>query len=538
MLVFEQAPETGWLVARLPPQREEAEPDLRAQRVVRSALRQFGVAGAFLSFSDGKAWYPAGWLGLAVGEISDWHGWCQELVTDHAMVRLHGSPATIGASAWRFAAGVPLVTSDGRGLGVLVLLDPVVRDFGEPDCAALLDLAALAADALAQGASEPDPSEQGLRLLATHLPDAAVMLDGNGVIQWANRLAEQLIGQSAATLLTTAIGQWLNSEASQRLDRLLRGASPAGRVDLGAWRDLALIRGDGLAVPVRLWLSRCSWAKQPGYLLILRDMREAAAEQTKLQAALDTADQAATVKNRFLSSISHEFRTPLNSIIGFAEMIELQMQTSDPTPQTLEYVRTIADAGRHLNEMVSDVLDLIRLDAGRMVLERRPVDAIAKLRQTLRLLDYQIKRKHLTLDLVLPDLEKVQIAADGRAYRQCLLNLLANAIKFTPDGGAVEVSLTVDSQDPTGPKLDITITDTGIGMAPSDLARLGEPFFRADIPNGPHVPGTGLGVAIVFRLVGAMGGTLQYNSSPGMGTMVRMRLPLADASRFTVARHG
>jgi len=533
VLVLGQAPESGRLVAQTSLPEGSGWAHGHAQRVVRLAVRQLGVQAAFLVLINGTGWHVAAWHGLATTEIAAWRSWCLDVVSPQKSVILYGEPVAVGGSDWRFVAGVPVKNAVGRALAVLVLLDPTNRSFDDQDREALTDLAALAGDALAKDGGEDDP---GLRLLGTQLPDAALILDGNGIIQWGNRLAEQLFSPGPIPLAGSAIGSWLNAEAARRLDRLLRGASPVGRVDLGDWRDLAAQRSDGCLIPVRLWLSRYSRGIGSAYLFILRDMHDFATEQAKLRTALDVAEHAAAVKSRFLSSISHEFRTPLNSIIGFAEMVELQLQGGDPTPNILEYVRTIADAGRHLNEMVSDVLDLIRLDAGRMVLERRPVDAIAKLRQTLRLLEYQSKRKNLSINLTLPALDKVQIKADGRAYRQCLLNLLANAIKFTPSGGGIDVALTVELQDSTGPKLDIAITDNGIGMGAADLARLGEPFFRADNPNGPHVPGTGLGVAIVFRLVEAMGGTLHYTSTLGLGTVVRMRLPLAEPGRFSAVR--
>ncbi|MFK0300486.1 sensor histidine kinase [Brevundimonas sp. NPDC090276] len=245
------------------------------------------------------------------------------------------------------------------------------------------------------------------------------------------------------------------------------------------------------------------------------------AREEGLDAARAEAEAQNAGKSRFLAHMSHELRTPLNAVIGFSDIMRQQLFGPIP-PRYVEYADAIHKAGGHLLELINDVLDVSRIEADRYELNIERFDVRETVSAALALVRVQAEDKGVDLAAVLPP-DALTIAADRRAVKQILLNLLSNAVKFTPSGGSVTVTA-----EALGPMLELGVADTGVGVAPEDLARLGRPFEQAGGVE-QRAQGTGLGLSLTRALVELHQGTMAIDSTPGEGTAVTVRLPVVVA---------
>jgi signal transduction histidine kinase len=219
-------------------------------------------------------------------------------------------------------------------------------------------------------------------------------------------------------------------------------------------------------------------------------------------------------KSEFLANMSHELRTPLNAIIGFSEALREKM-FGELNAKQEEYLNDIHASGRHLLSLINDILDLSKIEAGRMELDVQGFAAPAALEAALSLVRERAQKKGIRLSLdVDPALREVR--ADERKFKQILLNLLSNAVKFTPEGGRIAVDARLN-----GAGLEIAVSDTGVGIAPKDQAAVFEEFRQV----GPRSEGTGLGLALTRRFVELHGGSIRLDSAPGQGTTFTFTLP-------------
>jgi len=257
------------------------------------------------------------------------------------------------------------------------------------------------------------------------------------------------------------------------------------------------------------------------------------AEQARLNndlaASVDALSMAGKAKSDFLANMSHELRTPLNAILGFSELMDLPGE--DPQAQTtapVEWVRHIRASGRHLLDLVNDILDLAKVEAGRIDLKPEPLPLQATTTDVVTTLRAVSDRKGLQITTDVPDLT---VTADRIRLRQILDNLLSNAIKFTPDGGSIDVS----AQE-TGTEIRITVADTGVGIAAEDHGKVFDEFAQVGDPNARHA-GTGLGLTLTRRLVEAHGGHIELQSELGCGSQFTVCLPCSnDTTSRTAAQ--
>ncbi|PPD44658.1 MAG: PAS domain-containing sensor histidine kinase [Methylocystis sp.] len=275
---------------------------------------------------------------------------------------------------------------------------------------------------------------------------------------------------------------------------------------------------------------------------ILRDVTAERRAEEAAAAARAESEHATASKTRFLANISHELRTPLNAIIGFSEMLaNPTLAPTDPAKQR-EYAEIISSSGNHLLEVVNTILDMSKIESGSMQIFPEPFPLPLLIDQCCDMV--QIKADQGAVNLMRDYRRDIdELVADKRACKQILLNLLSNAVKFTPAGGKVRVRL-----QPEGNLLAITVSDTGIGIAAGDLARLGNPFFQASSAHDRAYEGTGLGLSVVRGLVGLHGGAMTVESAPRKGTSVTVRIPIdcretenvaaASAKIETIPRHG
>jgi len=267
-----------------------------------------------------------------------------------------------------------------------------------------------------------------------------------------------------------------------------------------------------------------------GIVGISTDVTRLADTEAELRSARDQAEAANRAKSQFLANMSHELRTPLNAIIGFSEIIESQIFGPAGHPRYVEYARDIAASGRHLVALIGDVLDMSKIEAGRLELEESRVDPVEVISGAAALVSGEAMTRGVRLSQDATDLENLSLWADPRALRQVLLNLLSNAIKFTPSGGRVEMR----GRRAANGGVVIEVADTGVGIPAADLPHVTEPFRQA--PGTAAIyGGTGLGLSITKHLVEMHQGTLELESAPGRGTSVRVNLPAARVANTLAA---
>jgi signal transduction histidine kinase len=245
-------------------------------------------------------------------------------------------------------------------------------------------------------------------------------------------------------------------------------------------------------------------------------------QQAALQRALTAAEDASRTKTYFMAHMSHELRTPLNAILGFSDIMRREMFGKLGSPRYAEYAADIHRSAAHLLEIISSLLSLSQIDAGKLVIQESEVDAVAVCKFAIDLLREASAAKQLRVDLVpAPDLPSVH--ADERALKQIVTNLLSNAVKFTPHGGSITVRVCRSPQD----GMTIVVEDIGIGMAPAKIERAFEPYSQVSDPWNRQSEGVGLGLALVRSLVELHDGAVHIASAPGAGTIVRVDLPPA-----------
>ena len=280
--------------------------------------------------------------------------------------------------------------------------------------------------------------------------------------------------------------------------------------------NTAVERADSYRITLEARIAELELAQD----LLVKQGAELSQTADHLFHARDQEQKANKAKSEFLANMSHELRTPLNSIIGFAEMVKLQAIGPVENERYLEYAGYIHRSGRHLLELINDMLDLAKVESGKLELEEEVVD-FAELYEGCRsLLEHRIASDGLRLALVLPN-DPPLLLADKRKMRQILFNLLSNAIKHTPRGGSITTSIQ------THPEAGFVfnIADTGKGMAPEDLPRALEPFGQVGDPLVSDDIGTGLGLPLTKALVELHGGSIRLASLPGVGTTATVKFP-------------
>jgi protein-histidine pros-kinase len=370
-------------------------------------------------------------------------------------------------------------------------------------------------------------SEAKFRNLIESAPDAMVIADEKGRIALVNAQTERLFGYGREELIGQPVGilipRPLADGHRRRMDAYM--ARPTTRA-MGGTFDLHARHKDGREIPVEISLSPL-WTE--GGLLVssaIRDVSARRAIERELAQARQEEQAASRAKSDFLSSMSHELRTPLNAVIGFAQILELEDEDS-LTPRQREYVDYIRGGGEHLLNLVNEVLDLSRIEAGRLSLAIEPGNVFDALEQAHQAMAPLADKAGIRLDLHLPD-ESADVRADRLRLHQVLLNLVSNAIKYNRPGGRA----TLTARAAPGDRIEFVVTDTGIGIAPGRQKDLFQPFQRLGAEHSA-IEGTGLGLSLSRRLVEAMGGTIGLTSEPGQGSRVWFELPAEPGTRRT-----
>jgi len=239
----------------------------------------------------------------------------------------------------------------------------------------------------------------------------------------------------------------------------------------------------------------------------------------KYEVAMTRAEAANQAKSEFLANMSHELRTPLNAINGFSEIMAAEMFGPLGDRRYKGYAADIHGSGQHLLSLINDILDMAKIEAGKLTLHYEPMALDILCAEAVRLMRGKAQESQLTLTLDCP--EDLHIEADQRGLKQVLLNLISNAVKFTPEGGAVSVTVAPRDAD----TVRVSVVDTGIGIAAKDLERLAQPFEQVEGQHSKSTQGTGLGLALTKSLIELHGGAMTIESEPGRGTTVWFDLP-------------
>ncbi len=349
--------------------------------------------------------------------------------------------------------------------------------------------------------------------LLEHLPDAMIVVGPDGRIVFVNAQAEALFGHDRGDLIGHSVEMLL--PARHREAHLShRGgffAQPRTRA-MGASQRLFGLRRNGDEFPVEISLSPL---RTDDGVFVSSAIRDATARKQFEQSLL----QASRLKSEFLANMSHELRTPLNGVIGFSELL-LDPRIGPLNPRQRGFVSDILSSGRHLLQLINDVLDLSKVEAGKMQLYPETFTVPEAVEEVCAVIEQLARSKHIVVHRRL-DRSIEQVTLDRQRFKQVLFNLLSNAVKFTEDGG--EVGVEVEALDDHC--LRLCVRDTGIGIRSEDLDRLFVEFQQIDSGMARRYEGTGLGLALTRKLVECQDGRIAVNSQPGRGSTFTVVLP-------------
>ena len=378
--------------------------------------------------------------------------------------------------------------------------------------------AALARSNELLGASEAlRESEERYRKLVDMSPDG-VIVHTKGTIVFANAAVANVLGaRSEDALIGVSMDSLIPPGEAERIRR--RRVQVAQGEDVGL-KESRILRLDGTEFPIELTAAPIPWEGRSSLLVIIRDITERKTAERELQKNQQLAEAANNAKSEFLANMSHELRTPLNAVIGFSQMIRDQVYGEIGSPRYREFAGNIHDSGQHLLELINDILDLSKIEAGLDELEEQDVVVTEVIDAAMALVATRAGTGGISLERDVPG-KLPQLRADQRKLKQILLNLISNGIKFTVRGGTV----TVGARQDEGGGMAIRIADTGIGMAPEDIPTAMSRFRQVDGELDRKFEGTGLGLPLTKELVEMHGGTLHLESEPGVGTVVTVLFP-------------
>jgi cell cycle sensor histidine kinase DivJ len=376
--------------------------------------------------------------------------------------------------------------------------------------------------------------EDRYRLLARNMSDVISRHRRNGAVQFISPAVEAMLGTQVTRLLGHGLFDRVHVADRPAYLTALSDAARGGEarsVEFRVRRDAPRggERGQNNQVDF-IWVEmRCRPLEQaPGtttsreaeVVAVMRDVTDRKIQEQALDLARTAAEQADASKTRFLATMSHELRTPLNAIIGFSEMIVREDALMLDAVRRKEYAQLINDSGQHLLSVVNGILDMSKMESGNFEISPEPFAPHAALINCCSLLALKARENGIELVTRVPE-DLPVMTGDPRAFKQIVLNLVSNAIKFTERGGKVTVFASVE-----GSRLLLRVTDTGVGIAADDLKRVGDPFFQAGKTYQRRHEGTGLGLSIVKNLIRLHAGEIAVQSKIDEGTTVTVALPL------------
>jgi cell cycle sensor histidine kinase DivJ len=377
--------------------------------------------------------------------------------------------------------------------------------------------------------------EQRYRLLAEHMTDLITRHGRSGAVTFASPAADRIAGVPPFALHGQGLFDRVHvADRPAYLSALSLAA--AKHVEASAEFRLRRETSDS-SDPAFVWVEmRCRPLTHSGQddgqvVAVLRDVSQRKSDEALVEAARLETERANEARGRFLANVSHELRTPLNAINGFSEMLMQEEAMRLGIERRKEYAGLIRDSGEHLLTLVNSILDMSKIESGHFEITPEPFALQGLVSHCIQMMELKARDGGIALTAELPA-NLPEIIGDKRAYRQILLNLLSNGIKFTKTGGSVTVGCQRDAS-----WISIFVADTGIGIAAADLPMLGSPFFQARSSYDRPFEGTGLGLSVVKGLAELHGGRVEVTSVVGQGTRVTVRMPLdCEGSRPVVER--
>ncbi len=409
--------------------------------------------------------------------------------------------------------------------GHYIWLETTIRTVHDTQDGAPLHVISVSRDVTARVEAEQarEKAYEMYRVMTTEASDVILLFGPDRKILFASDAIGRVMGRDPSAIEN---GGWMNFVHPEDRD-LVRGIPLPHRSRETLTVSYRLMHGEGHYVWLEV-VTRARYAPDgtyQGYISVARDVTARKEQEIAAKAAQARAEAANRAKSEFLANMSHELRTPLNAIIGFGDL--MRQGTFGPlnNPRYEDYATLIYDSGQLLLDLISDMLDMAKIEAGKLELNFERVDLAGTIEDATRLLQDRAETGGITLtveaDEALPSL-----LADRRAVKQVVLNLLSNAVKFTPPGGTVRISARQ-----AGEMAGITVSDTGIGIPASEISRLGKPFEQVCGDPMLAKSGTGLGLALVKALAERHGGEMTIASEEGVGTQVCVTFALAPAKR-------
>jgi two-component system, sensor histidine kinase len=497
-----------------------------------------------------RQWFKAK-IGLKICETERQHAFCSHaIMTDEVFIvedatkdpRFCNNPYVVGAPQMRAYAGAPIIISNGLRVGTVCVIDTRPRQFTSDQIKSLAQLANLVAGRLklltvAAHAEERFKQLQEANRLAARaqvildiMSDGVVVQDRTGAIVSANDSACKVLGLTLDQLMgrTSVDVRWrsVNEDGSE-----IAGEEHPAMVTLATGQPVNhLTLGIEQPNRSRRWLRVSSRPlfedelESPSHAVVtFSDITEVLEKEQALRGASQRADAASHAKSVFLANVSHEIRTPLNGVIGLTSVLS----QTELTPSQREMVVLIKTSGDTLERLLSDILDVSKIEAGKLEMLIAPMDLHEAVQAAAQLIGLRADEKGITFDVKFGPNTKGQFLGDSIRIRQIISNLSSNALKFTKKGGIV-VTVDIEDRPDSTPEtwLKLSVIDTGMGFDDETAKRLFSRFEQADSSITRAYGGTGLGLSICRSLTDLMGGTIEGTSTLGMGSMFNVCIPL------------
>jgi PAS domain S-box-containing protein len=406
--------------------------------------------------------------------------------------------------------GVWLRTPDHRSIRVEAQLTTITWN-GAPAC--------LTAVTPIHDAVQETSDERELRAILDTATDGVVVLDGRSRILSVNRSGEALFGYDNAELVGRNFTLLLAAESHRSAVDYLDGIRANGVASvLNDGRDVVGIARRGGPIPLFMTLGRISEGDEERFCAVLRDLTQFRKTEEELRAAKTKAERASSQKSDFLARVSHEIRTPLNAVLGFAELMMEERFGPLGNDRYRDYLRDIHESGAHIISLINDLLDLSKVEAGKLELNFTGLNINEIVAGAVSLLQPQANSSRIIIRTSLAP-RMPPVVGDARSLKQIALNLLSNAVKYTPAGGQVIVSTALTDLG----QAVIRVRDTGLGMSDTEITTALEPFRQLSTTNAAG--GTGLGLPLTKALVEANRATFAIQSAVGTGTLVEVIFP-------------
>ena len=362
-------------------------------------------------------------------------------------------------------------------------------------------------------------SEARIRAIVNTAADGILTVDEKGLIRAFNPAAEKMFGFSDKEVKRQNVKILMPSPHREWHDTYISNYLRTGKQKvIGKGHEVTARRKDGTTFPLDLTVSEMEFGKQRLFTGIVRDITERKVAEQELLEAKETAERANKAKSEFLANMSHEIRTPMNSIMGFTQILLDEALST----QQREAVETVKGSAERLLKLIDEILDLSKIEADSIVLEKVPFSLPSIVNETIELIRPRAEKKRVDIQYDIQE-SLQRVVGDPTRLRQVILNLLANAVKFTEQGGIIATVKTVtETEDRVA--VEVAVSDTGIGIPKDKLDTIFQVFTQADGSTTRKYGGTGLGLTISQRLVGMMGGEIKVESREGKGTTFRFNL--------------